>query len=149
MALHTGGGDTFRRVTEGREFEIRRSAAGPFVSVITLSGPVANGAQQKLEQELADPSLSSKRVVVDLTEATLYDSWPFPLLLNETQRFHSDGGELVVVSGSNSTVEPFVQDGSLDGLRWCKSLDDALIELLAEVVERAGWPTEVPATGAR
>lgn len=140
-----GGGDTFPRVTEGREFEIRRSAAGPFVSVITLSGPVVNGAQLKLEQELADPSLSSKRVVVDLTEATLYDSWPFPLLLDETHRFHLDGGELVVVSGSNSTVEPFLQDGSLDGLRWCKSLDDALIELLAEVVERAGWPTEVPA----
>lgn len=132
-------------MTEGREFEIRRSAAGPFVSVITLSGPVVNGAQLKLEQELADPSLSSKRVVVDLTEATLYDSWPFPLLLDETHRFHLDGGELVVVSGSNSTVEPFLQDGSLDGLRWCKSLDDALIELLAEVVERAGWPTEVPA----
>lgn len=140
-----GGATLFRRVVEDREFEIRRSAAGPFVSVITLSGPVVNGAQQKLEQELADPSLSSKRVVVDLTEATLYDSWPFPLLLDETRRFHSDGGELVVVSGSNSTVEPFVQDGSLDGLRWCKSLDDALIELLAEVVERAGWPTEVPA----
>ena len=52
-----------------------------------------------------------------------------------------------MVSGANSTVEPFVQDGSLDGLRWCKSLDDALIELLGEVVERAGWPTEVP--GAR
>jgi hypothetical protein len=147
VALPARGGDTFPRVTEGREFEIRRSAAGPFVSVITLSGPVVNGAQQKLEQELADPTLSSKRVVVDLTEATLYDSWPFPLLLDETLRFHSDGGELVVVSGSNSTVEPFVQDGSLDGLRWCKSLDDALMELLAEVVERAGWPTEVP--GAR
>jgi len=139
-----GGATLFRRVQD-RVFEIRRSAAGPFVSVITLSGPVVNGAQQELEQELADPGLSSKRVVVDLTEATLYDSWPFPLLLDETRRFHSDGGELVVVSGSNSTVEPFVQDGSLDGLRWCKSLDDALIELLAEVVERAGWPTEVPA----
>ena len=131
-------------MNEGRQFEIRRSAAGPFVSVITLSGPVANGAQRKLEQELADPSQSSKRVVVDLTEATLYDSWLFPLLLDETHRFHSDGGELVVVSGANSTVEPFVQDGALDGLRWCKSLDDALIELLAEVVERAGWSTEVP-----
>lgn len=134
-------------MTEGREFQIRRSVAGPFVSVITLSGPVVNGAQQKLEQELADPSLSAKRVVVDLTEATLYDSWPFPLLLEETYRFRSDGGELVVVSGANSTVEPFVLDGSLDGLRWCRSLDDALIELLGEVVERAGWPTEVP--GAR
>jgi anti-anti-sigma regulatory factor len=131
-------------VTEGREFQIRRFAAGPFVSVITLSGPVVNGAQQKLEQELADPTLSSKRVVVDLTEATLYDSWPFPLLLEETDRFHSDGGELVVVSGTNSTVEPFMLEASLDGRRWCKSLDDALIELLGEVVERAGWPTEVP-----
>ena len=147
MASPYRGSDTFRRVTEGREFEIRRSAAGSFVSVITLSGPVENGAQQRLEQELADPTLSSKPVVVDLTEATLYDSWPFPLLLDETHRFRSDGGELVVVSGANSTVEPFVLDESLEGLRWCRSLDDALIELLGEVVERADWPTEVP--GAR
>ena len=133
-------------MSEGREFGIRRSAAGPFVSLITLSGPVVNGARHKLEAELAAPGLSSKRVVVDLTETTLYDSWPFPLLLDETRRFRSDGGELVVVSGANSTVEPFVQDASLDGLRWCKSLDDALIELLGEVVERAGWSTDLPET---
>jgi hypothetical protein len=131
-------------MSEGPEFEIRRTAAGPFVSVITLSGPVVNGARVKLETELGSPDLSSKRVVVDLTEATLDDSWPFPLLVEETRRFRDDGGELVVVSGANSTVEPFVHDGSLDGLRWCRSLDDALIELLAEVVERAGWSTELP-----
>ena len=131
-------------MNEGREFGIQRSAAGPFVSVITLSGPVVNGARQRLEAELAAPGLSSKRVVVDLTEATLYDSEAFPLLLDETHRFHSDGGELVVVSGANSTVEPFVQDSALSGLRWCRSLDDALIELLGEVVERAGWSTDLP-----
>jgi anti-anti-sigma regulatory factor len=131
-------------VSESREFELRRTAAGPFVSVITLSGPVVNGAQQKLEAELAAPGLSSKRVVVDLTEATLYDSWPFPLLVDETRRFRADGGALVVVSGQNTTVDPFVEDGSLGELRWCKSLDDALMELLAEVVELAGWSTELP-----
>ena len=126
------------------EFGITRAAAGPFVSVITLSGPVVNAAQQKLGVELADPGLSSKRVVVDLTETTLYDSWPFPLLVEETHRFHADGGELVVVSGQNSTVEQFLHDGSLSELRWCKTLDDALIELLGEVVERAGWSTDLP-----
>jgi anti-anti-sigma regulatory factor len=126
------------------EFGITRAAAGPFVSVITLSGPVMNGAQQKLAVELSDPGLSSKRVVVDLTETTLYDSWPFPLLVDETRHFHADGGELVVVSGENSTVDPFMHEGSLSELRWCKTLDDALIELLGEVVERAGWSTELP-----
>jgi hypothetical protein len=39
-------GYNFRRVNEGREFGIRRSAAGPFVSVITLSGPVVDGATE-------------------------------------------------------------------------------------------------------
>lgn len=131
-------------MSEIREFGIYRAAAGPFVSVITLSGPVVNGAQQKLAAELADPGLSSKRVVVDLTETTLDDSWPFPQLVDETRRFHSDGGELVVVSGRNTTVDPFVDDASLGELRWCKTLDDALIELLGEVVERASWSTEVP-----
>jgi hypothetical protein len=139
-----GEGENSRAMSEGPEFEIRRTAAGPFVSVITLSGRVANGARAKLETELAAPGLSSKRVVVDLTEAMLYESWPFPLLVEETQRFRGDGGELVVVSGANSTVEPFVHDGSLDGLRWCESLDDALMELLAEVVQRAGWSTDLP-----
>jgi anti-anti-sigma regulatory factor len=138
-----------RSANQMQPFGIDRAHAGPFVNVLTISGPVENGAQERLVVELADPGLASKHVVVDLTEATLYDSWPFPLLLDETDRFRSDGGELVVVSGANSTVEPFVQDGSLDGLRWCKSLDDALIELLAEVVERAGWSTEVPVPGAR
>jgi hypothetical protein len=129
---------------DGRHFEIRRAPAGPFVSVLTVSGPVENGAQEQLRASLADGDLASKRVVVDLTEATLYDSWPFPLLVEETQRFMDAGGVLVVVSGENATVEPFLAEADLDGLRWCDSLDDALMELLAEVVERAGWETELP-----
>ena len=131
-------------MSKDREFRVDRTAAGPFVCVITVSGPVVNGAQQRLAAELAEPGLSSKRVVVDLTEATLHDSWPFPLLVGETHRFHADGGELVVVSGRNTTVDPFVHDESLSGLRWRKSLDDALVELLAEVVERTGWSTDLP-----
>jgi anti-anti-sigma regulatory factor len=123
-------------------FEIRSTEAGPFVSVLTLSGPVRNGAQDDLRAQLSAPGLASKRVIVDLTEATLYDSWPFPLLLEETHRFREAGGELVVVSGQNTTVEPFVHEVSLDDLRWCRTLDDALLELLGEVVERAGGPTE-------
>jgi hypothetical protein len=115
--------------------------------VITLSGPVVSGACDELEAELAVPGLSTKRVVVDLTEATLCDSGPFPLLVGETRRYHANGGELVVVSGSNATVDPFVGEASLTELRWCKSLDDALIELLAEVVERSGWSAELPETG--
>ena len=129
---------------EDRKFEIRRAPAGPFVSVLTLSGPVVNGAQDKLRAELDAPGFASKRVVVDLTEATLDGSWPFPLLIEETRRFRQAGGELVVVSGENGTVQPFVGKQSLDGLRWCGSLDDALVELLGEVVERAGWETELP-----
>lgn len=140
-------GENHRTVIEDREFGISRTEAGPFVSVITLSGPVVDGAREKLEAELAVPGLSTKRVVVDLTEATLYDSWPFPVLIDQTRRYHTDGGELVVVSGSNSTVAPFVGETSLTELRWCKSLDDALIELLAEVVERAGWSTDLPKVG--
>ena len=80
-------------MSQDREFELRRTAAGPFVSGVTLSGPV------------------------------------------------------VVASGQNTTVDPFLQDGSLSELRWCKSLDDALMELLGEVVESAGWSTDLPETG--
>lgn len=143
--LHRGA--TLFDVSEGRGFGINRTAAGPFVSVITLSGPVANGAQEKLEAELAAPGLASKRVVVDLTETTLHDSWPFPRLVDETRRLREEGGELVVVSGQNITVEPFVDDGALGELRWSKSLNDALIELLAEVIERTGWSTDLPEAG--
>src|SRR5947207_669944 len=46
-----------RRLTE---FEIRRAPAGPFVNVLTISGPVENGAQEQLRAELADPGLTSK-----------------------------------------------------------------------------------------
>jgi len=126
-------------------FGIRSGKAGPFVSVLTVSGPIEDGANETLRESLADPGLASKLVVVDLTEATLYDSWPFALLADETRRYRNAGGELVVVSGDNATVDPFVGESSLPELRWFASLDDALMELLGEVVERAGWPTELPA----
>lgn len=130
---------------KNQQFAIELAQAGPYVSVLTLSGPVENGAQEELRSALSALGLAKKRVVVDLTEATLYDSWPFPLLVEQTRLFQQAGGELVVVSGENGTVEPFVGEADLDGLRWCGSLDDALFELLGEVVERAGWSTELPA----
>jgi anti-anti-sigma regulatory factor len=129
-----------------REFEIRRSEAGPFVSVLTLSGPVENGAQERVRAQLEAPGLASQRVVIDLTEATLYDSAAVALLADETRRFETVGGELVVVSGDNATVDPFVGEAIL-GLRWFRSLNDALVELLGDVVKRAAWSTELP-TGA-
>jgi anti-anti-sigma regulatory factor len=132
------------RVSDARAFAIERAAAGPYVTVLTLSGSVENGARERLSAELETPGLASQRVVVDLTEATLYDSWPFALLGDETRRFERAGGELVVVSGGNATVDPFVDDVSLPGLRWFASLNDALVELLAEVVEQTSWTTELP-----
>jgi anti-anti-sigma factor len=83
-----------------------------------------------------------ERVVVDLTEATLYDSWPLPLLAGEAQRFGEQGGRLVVVSGENPTVKPFVGDPSLPGLEWFESLPDAMVELLGGLAEVAEWPPD-------
>ncbi len=130
-------------------FGIESAHAGPFVTVLTLSGPVQvqNGAREQLRAHLDSPDLASQRVVVDLTEATLYDSGPFAFLAGERGRFKKAGGEIVVVSGDNRTVGPFVDDKALPGLRWFASLNDALEELLAEVVERAGWPTDLPEKG--
>ncbi len=146
MASPGARSDTCGRVqTDSGVFAIRSGPAGPFVTVLTLSGPVENGAQDKLHASLAPPELASKRVVIDLTEAILYDSWPFSLLADEMQRFKDAGGELVVVSGDNATVDPFVGDSSLAGLRWFDSLDAALVELLGEVVEQATWPAELQA----
>jgi anti-anti-sigma regulatory factor len=130
---------------DSRGFGIRSGPAGPFVTVLTLSGPVENGAHDQLRESLAEAGLASKRVVIDLTEATIYDSGPFSVIASETSRFTDAGGELVVVGGDNATVDPFVGDSSIPGLRWFTSLDDALIELLGEIVEQAGWPTELPA----
>jgi anti-anti-sigma regulatory factor len=121
-------------------FEIQRVPAGPFVSVLTLTGPVENGAQEQLRAELADGELVAKSVVVDLTEATLYDSWPFPLLAGEAKRFDEAGGRLVVVSGDNPTVKPFVGDPSLPALEWFESLDDAMVELLGDLAKLGDWP---------
>jgi hypothetical protein len=121
-------------------FEIRRAPAGPFVSVLTVSGPIENGAPEKLLAELAEGELASKSVVVDLTEATVYDSRPFPLLAGEARRFGDEGGRLVVVSGDNPTVRPFVGDASLPGLEWFGSLDEAMVELLGAVAKLGDWP---------
>jgi hypothetical protein len=134
-------------VRDARAFLIESAHAGPFVTVLTLSGPVQNGAQEKLRAQLDAPDIVSQRVVVDMTEATLYDSWPFVLLANERRRFESAGGALVVVSGKNATVEPFVDDAALPGLRWFSSLHEAMVELLGDIVERAGWSTELPDSG--
>ena len=131
-------------VSDAKRFAIEGATAGPYVTVLTLSGPVENGAHESLRAELAAPKLASQRVVVDLTEATLYDSWAFALLADETRRFERSGGQLVVVSGDNSTVDPFVDDPSLPGLRWFRSLNEALAVVLGEVVEQTSWPTELP-----
>jgi hypothetical protein len=129
-----------RSANQMQPFGIERARAGPFVNVLTISGPVENGAQERLVVELADPGLASKHVVVDLTEATLYDSWPFPLLAEEAQRFDGDGGRVVVVSGDNPTVKPFVGDPSMPGLEWFETLPDAMVELLGDLTELGDWP---------
>jgi hypothetical protein len=110
------------------------------VTVLTVSGRVENGSREQLVERLEDPSLSSKRLVVDLTEATLYDSWLLPLLEESARRLNENGRELVVVSEGNATVEPFVGDKSLPRLRWFDSLDDAMVELLGDVTKLGEWP---------
>lgn len=121
---------------------IERSTAGPFVTVLTISGAVEDGAERALREQLAVPGLESQKVVVDLTEARLFESPPFRLLADAAQRFHGNGGRLVVVSGDNATVKPFVQDTSLPGLEWFASLDNAMVELLGEVASLGEWPPQ-------
>jgi hypothetical protein len=47
------------------------------------------------------------------------------------------------VSDGNATVDPFVGDGSLPGLRWFRSLDDAMVELLGDLTKLGEWPPPV------
>lgn len=122
------------------EHKIETAHAGPFVTVLTVCGALGNGAQQELRDHLDRAAHSVRKVVVDLTEAVLYDSWPFPLLPDETRRFAESGGRLVVVSGDNPTVKPFVGDPSLPGLDWFGSLDDAMLELLGDLARLGEWP---------
>ena len=123
-----------------KSYRIDSAAAGPFVTVLTVSGAVAEGAQDELRRQLDGEGVSSQKVVVDMTEAVLHDAWPFPLLAEEAKRLGDDGGRLVVVSGDNPTVKPFVGDGSLSGLEWFESLDDAMVELLGDVSKLGDWP---------
>ena len=121
-------------------YRIESAKAGPYVIVLTVSGTVEDGAQGALCRQLESPDVASRSVVVDLTEAVLYDSWPFPLLADEARRLEEVGGRLVVVSGDNPTVKPFVGDSSLPGLRWFSSLDDAMVELLGDLAKLGEWP---------
>jgi enterochelin esterase-like enzyme len=107
------GSPTARR--EGAVHEDRKRECGTIGDRADGPGAVYDEAQQALRERLEDPGLASQSVVVDLTEAVLYDSWPFPLLSEESQRLQSNGGRLVVVSGENPTVKPFVGDPSLPG----------------------------------
>jgi hypothetical protein len=118
--------------------------AGPFVTVLSVLGRVEESARADLEQRLEDPGLASTRVVIDLSEATLYDSWPLTLLAASAERFREHGGELVLVADGNATVEPFVGDTSLPGLRWFTSLDDAMVELLGDLTRLSDWPPARP-----
>lgn len=122
-------------------FRIESVGAGPFVTVLSVLGRVEESARADLEQRLEDPGLASTRVVIDLSEATLYDSWPLTLLAASAERFREHGGELVLVADGNATVEPFVGDTSLPGLRWFASLDDAMVELLTRLSD---WPPARP-----
>ena len=121
---------------------IESAKAGPYVTVLTVSGTVENGAQGALRQQFESPENASRSVVVDLTEAELYDSWPFTLLAEEARRLEEDGGRLAVVSGDNPTVKPFIGDSSLPALRWFSSLEEAMVELLGDVATLGEWPPQ-------
>jgi anti-anti-sigma factor len=127
-----------------QSLSIETQNAGPFVTVLTVAGAFDEHAEHALREQLASPELDSQNVVVDLTEAVFYDSWPFPLLAQQARRFGENGGRLVVVSGSNPTVKPFVGDPSLPGLEWFTSLDYAMVELLGAMAKLGDWP---PADG--
>jgi anti-anti-sigma regulatory factor len=121
-------------------YKIESASAGPYVTVLTISGAVGNGVETALRDQLDHAASASRNIVVDLTEAVLYDSWPFPLLADESLHFNQNGGRLVVVSGDNPTVKPFVRDPSLPGLHWFEALDDAMVELLGDVARLGDWP---------
>jgi anti-anti-sigma regulatory factor len=120
--------------------QIEAQDAGPFVTVLTVSGPVDESAERALREQFAQREPVSHNVVVDLTDAVLYDSWPFPLLADQADRLEENNGRLVIVSGSNPTVKPFVGEPSLPGLVWFESLDDAMVELLGDMAKLGDWP---------
>ena len=121
-------------------YKIEAVSAGPYVTVLTVSGAVTNGVQNDLREHLDHAETAARNIVVDLTEVVLYDSWPFPLLADESRRFNGNGGRLVVVSGHNPTVKPFVGDSSLPGIEWFEGLDDAMVELLGDMATLGDWP---------
>jgi anti-anti-sigma regulatory factor len=122
------------------DYKIETAHAGPYVTVVTVSGTVGNGVQQQLRDHLDRADEGSPKIVVDLTEAVLHGSGPFPLLAAESRRLEEKGGRLVVVSGDNPTVKPFVGDPSLPGLHWFGSLDEAMVELLGDLARLGDWP---------
>jgi hypothetical protein len=124
------------RVGGESAFRIESSSAGPFVTVLSLVGPMDNGARAELQARLGDPDLASRRLVVDLTKATLDDPWPLALLAESSARFRTHGGELVLVSDGS---------GSLPGVHSYTSLDDAMVELLRDVTKLGEWPPPAPA----
>jgi anti-anti-sigma regulatory factor len=134
-------GGEIARQPHGRDLDIRRKPAGRFVSVVSVEGPLEKNSSQQLQNVLAEPTESpSRQVVVDLTDAVLYDSSPLLLLTDWAQRFGDQGTRLVVVSGANPTVKPFVGDPSLPGLEWFDSLDEAMLELLGDMAKLGDWP---------
>lgn len=121
-------------------YKIETASAGPYVTVLTVSGAVRNGVQTPLHEQLDLAEVAARNIVVDLTEVVLYDSWPFPLLADESRRFNANGGRLVFVSGDNPTVKPFIGDPSLPGLHWFGALDEAMVELLGDLADLGDWP---------
>lgn len=114
--------------------------AGPYVTVLTVSGEVRNGAEPELRARLGDPELGPRSVVVDLTEAVLTESWRLSFLAEEAKRLASEGVRLVVVS-----------DRSLPGVPRFEALDDAMVDLLGDVAKLGDWPpatVAAPAAGA-
>ena len=122
------------------EYKIETAHAGPFVTVLTVCGVLGDDAQQALRDHLGRAEHSSRKVVVDLTEAVVHDAWPFPLLADESRRFEARGGRLVVVGGDNPKIEPLVGDRALSGLEWFKSLGEAMVDLLGDLAKLGEWP---------
>ena len=105
---------------------IKSAKAGPFVTVLTVSGEVGNS---ELRARLDDPEVGSRNIVLDLSAAVLLDAGPFPFLAEETTRLAEEGVNLVVVTHR-----------SMPGVRRFRALNDAMMDVLGDVAKLGDWP---------
>ena len=112
---------------------VKTIAVGTSVRVVSVEGEVDLDTAPQLDALVR--SLETDHVILDLTEATFFDSTTLNLLVSSDKRMRDDGRRLAIAAGNPTVARLFEVTGLDDALDVHRTLADAIEIVLERAVE--------------